>query len=164
MQLIFRLLFGVEINGENFVPSGIIYTIIVIVVTYAIFFYFDFFSVIDSMLELGDREWYIEYLTKISFFMIPVSISIRSLFSTFQNPLGRFIAVFVVQIVGLVGTSIISYLQNTFIVISENIPEETKFLYGLLPFALSIMIMLVIRGIYSVDHFDEREFFNSERI
>ena len=156
-----KLVLGVEISRENFVPTGIVYALIASIVSYVIFFHLDFLSVIDSMLELSNREWYIEYLTKFSFFMIPVTISIRSLFSTFQNPLGRFLAVFVVQIIGFVGTTVVSYLQSGFIITSQNIPEETKFLYGLLPFVISIMIMGVIRGIYAVEYFDEKRFFNS---
>lgn len=153
--------FGVELRRKNIRISGIFTSIIIIILAYFILVSFNFFYTIDNMIELSKQPWYMAILAKFSFLMIFVNIIFLSLFSTKNNPLGRFVAAFVTQLIGFIGTVILHYLLNNFINIS-NINSQIKTIDAILPFIVSIATILVIRGIYNVEHFDEKEFFKTK--
>ncbi|MGI0064925.1 MAG: hypothetical protein ACREAJ_01650 [Nitrosopumilaceae archaeon] len=163
IQQITRFTFGVTISSGSFVWYGIPVTIIVILLSYGIFVYVDLFGVIDNMIETSKQNWFFGLWAKISFILNSIQISLRSLFSQFSNPLGRFIGVFITQLVSFIGTFITNYLLNTFIKTSENIPPETQFIYGLFPLLIGLIGFVMVRGIYNVRNFDLDDFLNSDR-
>jgi len=120
----------------------------------------DFFGIIDNLLESAQQPWYSFYLAKFSFLMIFVKIISLSLFTKKQNTAGRFIAAFVVQFVGFVGSIVLHMITNSF----ENLITDPgmKTWIPILPYTVSIAVFLTIRGIYEVRYFDERKFFHAK--
>jgi len=157
---IIKLIFGVEISSDNFRISGVFASALVIFFGYLLLSIGDFFGVIDNLLTLAEQPWYSFYLAKFSFLMIFVKIILLSLFTTKNNPTGRFIAAFVTQLIGLILTVVLHMSSNIF----ENLisDPQMKTLVAILPYIFSLMIFLIIRGIYEVEYFDERRFFNSQ--
>ena len=92
--------------------------------------------------------------------MIFVKIISLSLFTKKENTAGRFIAAFVVQFVGFVGTVVMHMITNSF----ENLTTDPqlKTWVPILPYTISIAVFLTIRGIYEVRYFDERKFFRAK--
>ncbi|MGI0041940.1 MAG: hypothetical protein ACRD94_08265 [Nitrosopumilaceae archaeon] len=155
-----KLILGVEISRDNFRISGIVASSIVIGFGYLLFIVGDFFGIIDNLLTISQQPWYSFYLAKFSFLMIFIKITFLSLFTTKNNPTGRFIAAFVTQFFGLIGTVILYMISG----ISENLITEPqmKTIIAIIPYTISIVIFLTIRGIYEMEYFDEKKFFNSK--
>jgi hypothetical protein len=160
IQKLLEKYFGVEFKQENIVWVGIIPTIGIIVFTYLIVITGGFFDIVDNLIETSKQPFYVAIITKFSFLMISVNMIIRSLFSNLNNPWGRFTAAFVIQFFGFIMSFVMVYILNTMIK-GYNVPSETQTILGFLPFISSIMISLIIRYIYNVEYFDDKEFFKS---
>ena len=159
LHFIIKLILGVEISIENFRVSGLIASAIVILFGYLLIIEGDFFGIIDNLLTLSEQPWYTFYLTKFSFLMIFVKIISLSLFTTKNNATGRFIAAFIVQFIGLVGTLVIHMVSD---VVENMITDpQMKTFVVMLPYLISIVIFITIRSIYEVEYFDEKKFFDS---
>jgi len=154
LNFIIKIILGVEISRENFQIGGLLASAIVIIFGYLLIVMGDFFGIIDNLLMISQQPWYSFYLSKFSFLMIFVKIISLSLFTTKNNTTGRFIAAFTVQFIGLVGTVVIYMISN----ITENfiIEPQMKTFVVILPYMISIVIFITIRGIYEVEYFDEK--------
>lgn len=161
LSWIVKRIFGVEFKKENFVRKGLWYSAAIISFTYLIIVHGGFFNMIDTVIELSNQPWYSGIITKFSFLMVSVNMVIRSLFTKLNNPWGRFKAAFVTQLVGFIGTLIVTPIFNNFIK-GSNIPTGTQFILGLMPFTISIAVMLTIRYIYNIGYFDEKKFFGKK--
>lgn len=160
INTIIKIVLGVEISRNNFNIGGIIATIIVLFFGYVIFIEANFFEIIDNLLINSEQPWYSFYLIKFSFLMIFVKITCLSLFTQKNNTLGRFIAAFVTQLVGFVGIVVANTITNAF----ENLitDPQMKTATVIMPYLISLVVFLTIRGIYEVRNFDERKFFNTK--
>lgn len=157
-EFIIKLVLGVEISRENFQVSGLIASAIVLIFGYLLIINGNFFGIIDNLLTKSQQPWYSFYLAKFSFLMIFIKIISLSLFTDKNNPAGRFVASFAVQLISLIGAVVIHMTTNSF----EDLVTEPqmKTLMSISPYILSIMIFLIIRGIYETEYFDEKRFFN----
>ncbi|MEM3065494.1 MAG: hypothetical protein QW177_09020 [Candidatus Nitrosotenuis sp.] len=160
LDFIIKLVLGVEISKENFRWGGLIASAIVILFGYLLIAVGNFFGIIDNLLTVSQQPWYSFYLAKFSFLMIIIKIISLSLFTTKNNTAGRFVAAFVVQFISLVGIVVLHMISNSF----ENLVTDTqmKTAMVILPYVLSIASFLIIRGIYEVEYFDSKKFFNSK--
>lgn len=152
---------GVQLKRENLdlAPNRIASCVIVIIISYIILG--PLFPIIDNLIKLSEQPWYAEILAKYSFVGISIRIIFLSLFTSLNNPFGRFIAAFRVQLVGLVGSVVMHMILNGFIIPSQNINSTTKFIFELLPFAFNIVIFFSVKKIYEEKKFDERRYFRS---
>lgn len=154
---------GVEFKKENLnlELKRIISCVIVIVVSVIILF--AIFPVIDNLIQSSGQAWYAGILTKYSFLAISIKIIFLSLFTNLNNPVGRFKAVFSIQLIGFIGGVIMHTLLNGMINPSSNIDSGIKFIYGLLPFVVNAVIFFATSKIYKQGYFDEDEFFQQTR-
>ena len=157
---IIKLILGVEISRNNFRIGGIVASSLVLIFGYLIVGVGDFFGIIDNLLFTSNQPWYSFFLVKFSFLMIFVKIIFLSLFTTRKNLPSRFIAAFVTQFVGFIGTIILHMLSN----VSQNLitDPQMKAIVIVLPYTISIVMFLVIRGIYEKEDFDLEKFFASK--
>ena len=157
-NFIIKLILGVEISRDNFRIEGLVAAIIVIIFGYLLIVQGDFFGILDNLLTVSQQPWYSFYLVKFSFLMIFVKITSLALFTTKNNAIGRFIAAFAVQFVGLIGTVVLHMVSD----ITDNLitDPQMKTFSVILPYLISIVIFITIRGIYEVEYFDEKKFFN----
>ncbi len=159
---ILKFVLGVEIKKDNLNlrRESIISCGILIFITYILLIPENFFSIIENLIRSSDQPWYVEILAKYSFAMISVKLFFLSLFTKKNNILGRFRAAFATQLGGFVGGIILHILLNSFIKISTTIPEDTKFIYGLLPFVVNLVVFAIMHRIYNQEKFNDKEFFN----
>jgi hypothetical protein len=92
------------------------------------------------------------------FLMIFVKIISLALFTTKNNATGRFIAAFTIQSIGLIGTVVLHMISD----IANNLitDPQMKTFSVIFPYLISFVIFITIRGIYEVEYFDEKKFFN----
>lgn len=161
IRWIIDFLAGVELKRENLnrEPNRIVSCVIVIIVSYIILG--PLFPIIDNLIKLSEQPWYAAILTKYSFVAVSIRIIFLSLFTRLNNPFGRFKAAFSVQIIGFIVGVVMYSILNGFINPSPNIDSVTKFISGLLPFAVNILIFSVAKWIYREENFDEDEFFRT---
>lgn len=157
-NFIIKLILGVEISRNNFRVGGLVAAIIVIIFGYLLIVQGNFFGILDNLLTVSQQPWYSFYLVKFSFLMIFVKITSLALFTTKNNAIGRFIAAFVVQFIGLIGTVMLHMISG----ITDNliIDPQMETFFVILPYLISIIIFITIRCIYEVEYFDEKKFFN----
>ena len=155
---IIKLILGVKISTRNFNARGIVATSIVMIFGYILFVEADFFKIIDTMLVNSEQPWYSFYLAKFSFLMIFVKISSLSLFTRKNKAVWRFIAAFTTQFLGFTGIVIINTVTNLF---EETITDpQMKMMVLAMPYGVSLVAFLIIRGIYEVRSFNEKKFFD----
>jgi len=160
---IINYLAGVELKRENFnrERKRIISCVIVIILSY--FILVSLFPIIDNLIKSSDQPWYVGILTKYSFVAVSIRIIFLSLFTNLNNPMGRFKAVFSLQLIGFIGSVVIHSLLSGFIDPSSNISPIIKSTYGLLPFAVNIVVFVAVRQVYNIRYFDEDEFFQNNQ-
>ena len=158
IETIIKIILGVKISRDNFNPRGLIATAIVIFFGIVVFGYADFFGIIDTILESAQQPWYSFVLARFTFLMVFVKIIALSLFTKKQNAIDRFIASFAVKLVGFVTIIIANMLSDSFVNMTED--PDTKTLIVLFPYLISLMIALVIRGIYAKNTFSAKKFFH----
>lgn len=157
-NFIIKLILGVKPSKENFQWSGLIPSALVILTMYFIIIYGNFFDTIDTMIELSQQPWYMEISAKISFLMIPLRIVSLSLFTKLDHMTERYIAAFVTQLVGLVGSTVINSILNGFIKTLPNIDSTLVIIYSLLPYTLTLIIIAMMHYIYSKKNFKLKDF------
>jgi len=160
LDFLIKIILGVEISRENFRVGGLIAAAIVIIVGYLLIVEGNLFGIVDNLLTISQQPWYSFYLAKFSFLMIFIKITFLALFTTKNNPTGRFAAAFMFQFLGLIGTIIIHMFSN----VTENLitDPQMKTIVSILPYTISLMIFLVVRVIYEVEYFDEKEWFSNK--
>jgi len=160
LNFLIKLILGIEVSPENFRAGGLVASAIVLIFGYLLIVVGNFFGIIDNLLTVSHQPWYSFYLAKFSFLMIFAKIISLSLFTTKNNTAGRFVAAFVVQFTTLVGIVVLHMISNSF----ENLVTNTqmKTAMAIFPYVLSIAAFLIIRGIYEVEYFDSKKFFNSK--
>lgn len=163
IRSIIDVIVGVELKRENFNPEGkrILSCVIAIVLSY--FILVSLFPIIDSFTKSSDQPWYTGILAKYSFVAVSIRMIFISLFTRLNNPLGRFKAAFIFQLFGFIGGVVIHSLLSGFIYPSPNINPIIKSTYGLLPFVVGIVIFVAVRQVYTMEYFDEDEFFQSNQ-
>lgn len=162
IRQIIDVIVGVKLKRENFNPERkrIISCVIVIVLSYLILV--SLFPIIDNLIKSSDQRWYAGILTKYSFVAVSIRIIFLSLFTSLNNPLGRFKAAFSLQLIGFIGSVVIHSLLSGFIDPSPNINPIIKSTYGLLPFAVNIVVFVAVKQVYNIRYFDEDEFFQNK--
>ena len=115
-----KVILGVEISRDNLRIGGLIATSFVIIFGYLVIGMGNFFVVIDNLLIVSNQPWYSFLLVKFSFLMIFVKIIFLSLFTTKKNLPSRFIAAFVTQLTGFIGTIILHTFSN----VSQNLLQN----------------------------------------
>ena len=163
IRQIIDVIVGVELRRENFNPERdrIISCVAVIIVSYFILTLL--FPIIDNLTKSSDQPWYTGILAKYSFLAVSIRIVFLSLFTRLNNPLGRFKAALVLQLLGFIGGVVMHSLLSGFIYPSPNINPILKSTYGLLPFVVGIVIFVVVRQVYRLEYFDEDEFFQNNQ-
>jgi len=156
-ETIIKIILGVKISRDNFNPRGLIATAIVVVFGIVIFGYADFFGIIDTILESAEQPWYSFVIARYTFGMVFVKIIALTLFTKKENSIDRFVASFTVKIIGFVSIIIANILSDSFVNMTED--PNTKTLIVLFPYLISLMIALVIRGIYAKNTFSVKKFF-----
>jgi hypothetical protein len=153
---------GVKLKRENFNHDRkrIISCIAVIIISYLILV--SLFPIIDSLIKSSEQPWYAVILTKYSFVAVSIRIIFLSLFTNLNNPMGRFKAAFSLQLIGFIGSVVIHSLLSGFIDPSQSIDPIIKSIYGLLPFAVNIVVFVAVRQVYNIRHFNEDEFFQNK--
>lgn len=159
IKWIIEKIIGVELKRENFnhERGRIISCVAVIIAT--CFILALLFPVIDNLIKSSEQPWYAVILAKYSFVAVSVRIIFISLFTSLNNPLGRFKAAFSLQLIGFIGSIIIHSLLSGFIDPAQNINSITKSLYGLMPFVVNMVVFVAVRQVYNMKYFDEDEFF-----
>ena len=155
---------GVKLNQNNLNLEGkrIFSCVIVIVLSY--FILVSLFPIIDSLIKSSGQPWYADILAKYSFAAISIRIIFLSLFTRLNNPLGRFKAVFSLQLISFIGSVVIHSLLTGFINPSPNISQITKSILDLFPFLVNIVVFFAVRQVYNMERFNEDQFFqNSQR-
>lgn len=155
---IIKLILGVKPECKNFEWTGLIPSIMVIVSTYFIIGYFNFFEIVDSMIELSTQPWYMGISAKVSFLLIPVRIISLSLFTKLNHMIERYVAAFITQLVGFIGAIIINFILNDLIRLATNIELSLQIIYGLLPYAVTLVVILTMNYIYRKENFRLRDF------
>ena len=115
LKWIIQKYFEIELKKSNFVPKGLFASAAIIGFISIIIVYGNFFNIIDDMIGISKQPWYTGIFTKLSFIMISVNMTVRSLFTKLNNPWGRFKAAFVTQFIGFIGVFILSFIFNSFI-------------------------------------------------
>ncbi len=153
---------GVPLNLENFNPQRdrIISSVAVIFISYLILG--PLFPLIDNLIKSSDQPWYVAILTKYSFVAVTIKIVFLSLFTDLNNPIGRFKGALYLQLVGFIGSVMIHSILSGFIIPSPNISPINKSIYGLVPFAVNIVIFAAVNRVYKMRYFDERQFFQTD--
>lgn len=160
IRRIVNFITGVELKRENFNPElkRIFSCAVVIVLSYLILI--ALFPIIDNLIKSSDQTWYADILAKYSFVAVSIRIIFISLFTNLNNPLGRFKAAFILQLVGFIGGAVMHSLLSGFVYTSPNINPIIKSTYGLLPFVVGIVIFVAVRKVYTMKYFDEDKFFS----
>lgn len=146
-------------NNLNLEWKRIFSCSIVIILSY--FILVSLFPIIDNLIKSSGQSWYSDVLAKYSFVAISIRVIFLSLFTRLNNPLGRFKAVFSLQLISFIGSVVMHSLLNEFINPSTNINQITKSTLDLFPFLVNVVVFFAVRQVYSMKRFDEDQFFHS---
>jgi len=162
-DLAIKGILGVKPERQNFQRSGLFVAAIVIFAMYLLIVYVNFFEVIDGIIEISSLPWYTGITAKISFLLISVRIVSLSLFTKSNNMLDRFVAAFVTQLFGLIGSIVIISIRDTIVSLSPDIEWPLQIFYFFLPYVVTVGVMITMNHIYHKENFKLAEFFRRSK-
>lgn len=154
---------GVEITRNNFQKKRIPVAIVVFGLTLLLIIIGDMFSAIASLVKISKQPWYSVFIAQFSFVMISVKIIFLSLFTPLNNPFGRYKVALIYQFTGLVFGVVLNVILNDLVLPSQNINQELKTLYSLLPYLINIIIFVAMGRVYADKNFREDKYLGSKK-